>query len=42
VHTYNSGRREDGIGLLRAVAQTYPGTKAARTAQGHLAKIDRA
>ena len=41
VHTYNTGRREDGIELLRAVVQTYPGTKAARTAQGHLAKLDR-
>jgi hypothetical protein len=42
VRTYNTGRREDGIELLRAVVQTYPGTKAARTAQGHLAKLDRA
>lgn len=42
VRTYNSGRREDGIELLRAVVQTYPGTRAAHTAQGHLAKLERA
>lgn len=42
VITYNEGNREEGIRLLEEVVQLYPGTKAAKTAQGHLSKLGRA
>lgn len=41
VKTYNNGQHEEGIYLLQEVVRLNPGTKAARIAEKHLAKLGR-
>ncbi len=41
VKLYNDGQHEEGVRLLQEIVRLNPGTKAARIAEGHLAKLGR-